>query len=693
MPCNPTVLGLALALTPVFLQASDFAVPGDWALQDALNAAQGGDTITIDASTPIMGNFVLPATAGPLPITIRTSSYDQLPNRRILPGDTDLLAKIITPNSFPALRAASGANGWRLLGLEIISAAYAFEVIQLGEATETSVDDLPGDIDIDRLYVHASPAYGSKRGIELNSRSTTIRNSYISGFWSDQQDSQAIAGWNGPGPFDILNNYLEGGGENLIFGGATASVPNVVPSDIRVVGNYFTKPASWFGTPKIVKNLLELKNAQRVLVDGNIIENNWTGGQSGYALLFTVRTENGDMPWAVVKDVTIQNNIVRRSSGGFEVAGFDSTTGQGSSGDFRFLNNYFDIGNVPTGWGITNRFLLIVDGVKNITLNHNTVFHTGDAGIGGVDGQLSAGFVFSNNIVPHNLYGIINSLGGIGVPGLDKIVPGYQMNNNVIVATPNPKAYVSGPTNNGTAQGNFFPADWSGLRFQNLAAGEYQLAQDSPYRGAGTDSKDVGVDKRALDDATRYSVAGDRPPLPDNTYSVSNTSSPVVLTGETFSGTWTLASRGHLSDWVGLFDANSTDASNPLFRLRTNGAAKGTFSLPVSRQTGTFELRYVTFQGDTMASVPVIFANRVTATLMVIKSDAIHVNFQVISGSVNSSDVIALIAPDDTIVDSRPVSGTQGSVSFQLPSVPGPYAVKYLIGGLRPVASTNVPIP
>ena len=33
-------------------------------------------------------------------------------------------------------------------------------------------------------------------------------------------DSQAICGVNGPGPFKIVNNYLEGSGENVMFGGA-----------------------------------------------------------------------------------------------------------------------------------------------------------------------------------------------------------------------------------------------------------------------------------------------------------------------------------------------------------------------------------------------------------------------------------------------------------------------------------------
>ena len=42
------------------------------------------------------------------------------------------------------------------------------------------------------------------------------------------------------------------------------------------------------GRPFIVKNLFELKNAQRVLFEGNILENTWGGfSQKGFAIVLT----------------------------------------------------------------------------------------------------------------------------------------------------------------------------------------------------------------------------------------------------------------------------------------------------------------------------------------------------------------------------------------------------------------------
>ena len=95
------------------------------------------------------------------------------------------------------------------------------------------------------------------------------------------QDSQAICAWNSPGPFVIRNNYLEAAGENIMFGGAASNIAGLVPSDITIEDNFFTKNPSWRGTTWTVKNLFELKNARRVLVRHNIMQFNWNGAQAG----------------------------------------------------------------------------------------------------------------------------------------------------------------------------------------------------------------------------------------------------------------------------------------------------------------------------------------------------------------------------------------------------------------------------
>src|SRR5262245_24141934 len=96
-------------------------------LQSALNRAQPGDVIMLQAGATFTGNFVLPAKSGAGWITIRTSTPDKnLPQgRRVTPASASLMPKIVTPNPAPALEAESGAHHYRLIGLEVMQATSA----------------------------------------------------------------------------------------------------------------------------------------------------------------------------------------------------------------------------------------------------------------------------------------------------------------------------------------------------------------------------------------------------------------------------------------------------------------------------------------------------------------------------------------------------------------------------------------
>ena len=61
-----------------------------------------------------------------------------------------------------------------------------------------------------------------------------------------------------------------------MFGGEDPWLEGLVPSDIEIRGNDIARPWSWWdqhpdhdGTRWTIKNLLELKNARRVLIQGN----------------------------------------------------------------------------------------------------------------------------------------------------------------------------------------------------------------------------------------------------------------------------------------------------------------------------------------------------------------------------------------------------------------------------------------
>src|SRR3989442_11136381 len=184
---------------------------------------------------------------------------------------------VVGASSGHAIVAASGAHHFRLIGIELMAAdgVTTFDVVQLGTGSERSTDTLPHDIIIDRCYIHGLPGQAAKRGIALNGSRLAVIDSYLSEFKDQSQDTQAILGWNGPGPFKIVNNYLEAAGENVMFGGADPAIVNLVPSDIEIRHNHFFKPPSWRGAWAAVKKVFELKNARRPPLEANNFANNW----------------------------------------------------------------------------------------------------------------------------------------------------------------------------------------------------------------------------------------------------------------------------------------------------------------------------------------------------------------------------------------------------------------------------------
>lgn len=104
----------------------------------------------------------------------------------------------------------------------------------------TTPDFQPNDVIIEHcIFDNGANITRTRRMISLNARSTTIRDSFIDGSWDyPPADSQGILGYNGVGPYVIENNYIHGGSENIMFGGATPSFNGEVESAI-IKFNYF----------------------------------------------------------------------------------------------------------------------------------------------------------------------------------------------------------------------------------------------------------------------------------------------------------------------------------------------------------------------------------------------------------------------------------------------------------------------
>ena len=486
-------------------------------LQQALDSATAGDTILLAPNVPYVpsapeGSFILRNRQVPAGqwIVVRSASA-AFDGRGAIPAGTRVnetnapfMPQIrATKTNAPAIKAAPGARGYRLVGLDI-GADSALQqltnLVELGSGSDTSIDTEPSDIIIDRSYLHGNDAGNFRRGVLMNGAALAVIDSYVANFHDANSDSQALGGSNGPGPFRIVNNYLEAASENIMFGGADPSVPNLVPSDIEVRRNLSTKRLSWQTDHVPVKNAFELKNARRVLVDGNTFEHVWASGQDGTAILFKSVNQDGKCTWCVTEYVTFRNNIVRGAANGLVVNAAE--TGQrglplpARANHVRLENVLFeDIGG--SQWGGGGKLFRIFGGVSDVSVTHVTSRTNGTGVLDpGDPSDSNPRLVFWYNIVERLNYGI-GAGSDEGVKTLSRNFAPYTYKQNVLVNT----SAGGGQAISDDALLGRYPATtwvahgWGDVGFQE---GNSKLAKISRFVHAGDDGKDIGADVDAI---------------------------------------------------------------------------------------------------------------------------------------------------------------------------------------------------
>ena len=472
------------------------SVPAGTNLQYVIDAAQPGDTLILQAGVEYRGNFILPVKTGTGVITITSSRLVDMPEgQRVTPAKRVAMPRIVSPNGAPAIASARGAHHYRIVGVEITSVpgTYSNGVVELGAGNETTAAMQPYEIELDRVYIHGDPTVGSKRGVAVNGRALTVRNSWISDFKSNFQDTQAICGWNGPGPITIANNYLEATGENILFGGAEPALAGVTPSDINITGNHLNHPVIWRGVWP-VKNLLELKTGRRVMISGNIIENNWSSGQAGYAIVLKPGAENVRTR-AITTNVTMTNNIIRHATGGVNILSRNTTGGYVSNVIIR--NNLFE--DLGEKWGHPVSLFTILSGGSGFTFENNTLTSETLRTVLTFDGAYPANnLVMRSNILSRGDYGIKGSGTAEGTATLTRYAPGSTVTHNVF--------YGLGLISSAYPPSNYFVTSLAQVGWESLSI--VRLLSTSTYRGTGADGKDPGVDYTALLAATAKTLAG-----------------------------------------------------------------------------------------------------------------------------------------------------------------------------------------
>ncbi|MGA2389726.1 MAG: hypothetical protein ABSF97_12240 [Candidatus Sulfotelmatobacter sp.] len=485
-----------------------------------------------DAKLPPEGTRLTPCYAG----------VSSLPGRPALQcaSTENVLAKI----EFKArsgngpVHFAPGANHYRLIGLEITRPESAAVIYNLaGPDRDKGAAD---HIFFDRVWVHGTTHNETVRGVMLSHvRYAAIVDSYFSDFHCIARtgicvDSQAIAGGSGDdpmGPFKIVNNFLEAAGENIIFGGAEATA---TPADIEVRHNHLFKPMTWMkgqpdfvggadGSPFIVKNLFEIKNAQRVVFEGNILEHSWGGfSQTGYGILLTPKnqqTRTGSAcPNCQVTDITIRNCTVSHVGSGL-LMGNGATTNGGAAKDGGrysihdvviddiqddFYNGFGTFAQISTETGDS-----AAPRLHDVAINHVTAFPSKSAFIiGGPrnDPRMSGISITNSIFTPGRM--IVNTTGGgpekncAAMPHSKTVdvifhecFSSFRFEHNVII-----------DGGGGWPKDNQTPKHAADVGFTNYAdgkGGDYRLSKNSKFKDTTSDQKEPGADLDAIDQATK----------------------------------------------------------------------------------------------------------------------------------------------------------------------------------------------
>ena len=179
-------------------------------LQVAINAAQPGSILVLDAGATFNGSFTLPYKSGDGWIVITSSHLHLLPEQesRIAPDaptgnvqyptQKDAMPRIVTTNlsGLPCFKTQAAAHHYRLVGLEISVApsvinSYGLVFFGNGSAAQNTLDEVPHDLIIDRCFIHGhGQAIVMKAGVLLNCANSAVIDSYISSMTAVNSDSR-----------------------------------------------------------------------------------------------------------------------------------------------------------------------------------------------------------------------------------------------------------------------------------------------------------------------------------------------------------------------------------------------------------------------------------------------------------------------------------------------------------------------
>jgi hypothetical protein len=388
-------------------------------LQQALDDAKCGDTIQLQAGATFHGLYRFPQKPCDDShwIIVRTSTPDSsLPPEGTrmtpcyagvasLPGRPDYhcsspqqaLAKIEFDGKGESgpIMLMDGANHYRFIGLEITRAVPETHMRHLVQLKDP--ENAGNHLVFDRMWLHGNAGDETHGGIHLSGVTyAAIVDSYFSDFHCIAgkggacTDAQAINGGTGDVPgglYKIENNFLEASGQSIMFGGAGGTT---TPGDIEIRRNHLFKPLIWkqdepgytpsqSGNPFIVKNNFELKNAQRVLFEDNLLENCWGGfSQAGFSILLTPANQSGHCPQCRVTDITIRYNKIKNVASAILIGNNPGKITESATAGERYSIHDLLVENIRgqdyKGFGLFALLGSVAPPLRDVKFDHITAF-------------------------------------------------------------------------------------------------------------------------------------------------------------------------------------------------------------------------------------------------------------------------------------------------------------------------------
>lgn len=252
-----------------------------------------------------------------------------------------------------------------------------------------SSETLPDYNVLDRFQLKGAPApHCTKFGLRISARHFALIGSYIAGVdCPDDTVFGVMTEENARGPLTLENNYISAIGMGIYFE-SNGGRPTV-PTDVSVTRNMLywpwstmqprpnTPPNHWDGYARVVRQQFESKGVERLKFDGNLIDGSWAKMNQGPAIFLSPVLSSMDSP-NPNRDVTITNNLIRRTATVFHCGGTRGPTAIPDSGMGRrvlFSNNLaYEIGygkySQAGGAGMVSTYNWL--GCMDLTMSRNT---------------------------------------------------------------------------------------------------------------------------------------------------------------------------------------------------------------------------------------------------------------------------------------------------------------------------------